>query len=72
MVNIKRWEDDDKWVEIDLDLCTGSGECVDVCPEECYEVVDGKVNANNIGACIECAACDGVCPNDALLDQNSW
>ena len=30
-----RFEDGDLWVEIDLDLCTGSGECVDVCPEDC-------------------------------------
>ncbi|MHA1971863.1 MAG: ATP-binding protein [Candidatus Hodarchaeales archaeon] len=67
-----RFEDNDLWVDIDLDLCTGAGECVEVCPEDCYEVVNGKVNAKNIGACIECAACDGVCPNDAILDHCSW
>ena len=68
----QRFADGDLWVDIDVDLCTGAGECVDVCPEDCYAIVDKKVNANNIGACIECAACDGVCPNDAILDQNSW
>jgi len=52
----KRFEEDDLWVDIDLDLCTGAGECVDVCPEDVYEIVDGKVNANNIAACSECAA----------------
>ena len=68
----KRYEEDDLWVEIDLDLCTAQGECVDVCPEDVYEIVDGKVNADNIGACTECAACDAVCPTDALLDHCSW
>lgn len=67
-----RFEDGDLWVEIDLDLCTGAGECVDVCPEDVYEIVEGKVTVPNIGDCSECAACDGVCPNDAILDHCSW
>jgi len=49
-----RFEDGDLWVDIDLDLCTGAGECVDVCPEDVYEIVDGKVTASNIGDCSEC------------------
>lgn len=68
----QRFEDGDLWVEIDLDLCTGAGECVDVCPEDVYEIVGGKVTVPNIGDCSECAACDGVCPNDAILDHCSW
>ena len=68
----KKFIDGDLWVEIDLDLCSSEGECVDVCPEDCYEIVDDKVNAENIGTCIECAACDGVCPNDAILNHCSW
>ena len=67
-----RIEDEDLWVDIDFDLCTGEGECVDVCPEDVYVLIDGKVNADNIAACIECAACDAVCPNDALIDHCSW
>jgi len=69
---IKKYSDSDLWVEIDLDLCTAEGECVDVCPEDCYEIIEGKVNAENIGSCIECAACDGVCPNDAIINHCSW
>lgn len=72
MANKQRYEEDDLWVEIDLDLCTAAGECVDVCPEDCYVIVDGKVNAKNIGDCTECAACDGVCPTDAILGHCSW
>ena len=72
MANIKKWEEGELWVKIDLELCQGAGECVDVCPEEVYEVVEGKVIADNIGACSECAACDGVCPHDAILDHSAW
>ena len=68
----QRFEDGDLWVDIDLDLCTGAGECVDVCPEDVYAIVDGKVTVPNIADCSECAACDGVCPNDAILDHSSW
>ena len=56
----QRFEDGDLWVDIDLDLCTGAGECVDVCPEDVYEIVDGKVTVPKIGDCSECAI---QCPN---------
>lgn len=32
MTNIKKWASNGNWVELDLDLCAGSGECVEVCP----------------------------------------
>ena len=41
---MKRWEENEHWVEIDLDLCKASGECVNVCPVEVYEIINGKVN----------------------------
>ena len=72
LATIKKWDEDDLWVTIDLDLCKAQGECVDVCPEEVYEIVNGKVIADNIAACTECAACDGVCPTEAILDHCSW
>ena len=53
MTNLKRWEENNHWVEIDLDLCKASGECVNVCPVEVYEIINGKVNADNIFDCIE-------------------
>ena len=67
MSNVKKWEDADHWVEIDLDLCMGVGACSAICPVEVYEVVDGKVTAENIGECIQCGACQGVCPHNAIL-----
>ena len=72
MVDIKRFEDSEAWVETDLDLCAAAGDCVEVCPADVYDIVDGKVNADNIGECIECGACEDTCPNDAILKHWAW
>lgn len=72
MVKIKKWEQEEHWVEIDLDLCVGAAECVNVCPVEVYEVIDGKVVAENIGECTDCMACLDVCPTNAILDHSAW
>ncbi len=72
MPNAQRWEEADQWVEIDLKLCNGAGQCVDVCPADVYQVVDGKVKADNIVECIECGACQDVCPNNAILRHWAW
>lgn len=72
MANAKRWEDGEAWVEVDLDLCVAAGECVDVCPAEVYEIVGDKVSAGEIGECIECGACEGACPSDAILKHWAW
>lgn len=72
MTNVKKWEENDHWVEIDLDLCVGSAECVDICPTEVFELVDGKVIAENISECIDCMACEGICPTHAILNHSSW
>ena len=49
-----------------------SGECVSVCPAEVYEVINGKVDAENIGGCIECGACQDTCPFNAILKHAAW
>lgn len=72
MPALKRWEEEDNWVEIDLDLCAGSGECVEVCPAQVYDIIDGKVTADDIAECIECGACQGVCPYNAILNHFAW
>lgn len=72
MADVKRYETGDAWVEIDRELCTGAGECVEICPADVYEIVDGKVQAERIGDCVECGACEGVCPVDALLKHWAW
>ncbi len=72
MTNIKKWEDNENWVEVDLDLCIGAAECVNVCPSEVYRLVDGKVVAENIGQCVQCLACQGSCPVNAILNHSAW
>jgi len=69
---MKRWEENEHWVEINLDLCKASGECVAICPVEVYEIIDGKVNAENIIDCIECGACQDTCPYGAIVKHWAW
>jgi len=72
MVNIKKWDDFEHWVEVDLDLCIGAADCVDICPAEVYILVDGKVDASNIGECTDCMACLDICPTDAIIKHSAW
>jgi NAD-dependent dihydropyrimidine dehydrogenase PreA subunit len=67
MSNVKKWEDSEHWVSVNLDFCTGIGACQSVCPVDVYEVIDGKVSAENISECIACGACQAVCPHNAIL-----
>ncbi|MEE8402463.1 MAG: 4Fe-4S binding protein [Candidatus Hydrothermarchaeaceae archaeon] len=53
-------------IKIDHDKCTGAGECVDVCPVEVFELVDGKSTAPKVDECIECCACVESCPSNAI------
>ncbi len=68
MANIKTWESEEIGciIKVDYDLCQGSGECIEVCPTEVYELVDEKATAPNIDECIECCACVEACPYDAI------
>jgi NAD-dependent dihydropyrimidine dehydrogenase PreA subunit len=68
----KKWAEGDCFVEIDLALCKGDSKCADDCPADVYSVTDGKVIAENIGDCVACGACQGVCPNNAILSHSAW
>ena len=72
MTKIKKWEGNDHRVEIDLDLCVGAADCIDVCPVGVYSLVDGKVLADNIAECTDCMACQDVCPTNAILNHSAW
>ncbi|MBC7357903.1 MAG: 4Fe-4S binding protein [Desulfacinum sp.] len=53
-------------VTVDKDKCTGDGECIDVCPVDVYELVDGKAEPVNEDECLGCESCVEVCENDAI------
>ena len=45
--------------------CIGCGKCVEICPAEAIELVDGKARINT-GKCIGCAQCIAICPTEAM------
>ena len=53
-------------IEIDYDKCKGSGKCVEECPSEVFEIVDGKATCPGVDDCIECCACVEFCPENAI------
>ncbi|RLG59240.1 MAG: 4Fe-4S ferredoxin [Candidatus Hydrothermarchaeota archaeon] len=55
---------------IDKDACKGCGDCVDVCPSEVFEIVDGKSEAVRPEDCIECCACVEACPHGAIQHES--
>ena len=63
---VKEWKSEAVTIRVDCDKCTGRGECVDSCPGEVYDLVDGKAVAARIDDCIECCTCVEVCPEKAI------
>jgi NAD-dependent dihydropyrimidine dehydrogenase PreA subunit len=47
-------------------LCTGCGECVDVCPSGAIRMVNSVAQIER-SLCQECEACVYACPNRAIL-----
>ena len=51
-------------IEIDLDKCTGCGNCVPACPFGLLEIVDDKVQLRE--GCTLCGACQEACSYEAI------
>jgi len=51
--------------KVDVDLCTGCGECAENCPADAITIRDGKAVVD-AGACVECEICVNVCPTGAI------
>jgi predicted Fe-Mo cluster-binding NifX family protein/ferredoxin len=51
--------------KIDIDLCSGCGTCVEACPREAIQVVEGVAQVKEED-CIGCGACAAECPLDAI------
>lgn len=54
-------------VLIDSTKCNGCGECVDVCPNEVFELYGNKSVALNAEDCIGCQNCVIVCKKEAII-----
>ncbi|MGB5685081.1 MAG: ferredoxin family protein [Candidatus Electrothrix sp.] len=53
-------------VKIDMEKCTNCRECVEVCPEEVFQLVNGIPVHVHSEKCIECDLCIDICPEDAI------
>lgn len=54
---------------VDLDRCTGSGECVQACPMAILILDDGKADCVDVERCISCCACVNACPRNAITQS---
>jgi NAD-dependent dihydropyrimidine dehydrogenase PreA subunit len=53
-------------IKIDLEKCTGCGDCIPNCPEGALQVIDGKARLVSDLFCDGLGACIGSCPEDAI------
>ena len=52
--------------EIDPSKCTGCGECVEECPTEAVELLEGKAVIVRPENCWYCTNCESICPHEAI------
>ncbi len=55
-----------KIIKIDLDKCTGCGDCITGCPEGAIQLIDGKARLISDLFCDGLGACIGTCPVEAI------
>jgi NAD-dependent dihydropyrimidine dehydrogenase PreA subunit len=54
-------------VNVNMECCTGCGECVNICPVEVYQLgPDGKTDPYQAGECVGCMSCGEVCPDHCI------
>jgi len=53
-------------VTVDEAKCVGCSECVDICPEEVFELKDDKAVVVNGDECVGCESCVEACEEDAV------
>ena len=52
--------------EVNIEICTGCGDCVDFCPTGAVAIVNGKAAVVNPDACNYCTECETICPSGAI------
>lgn len=60
-------------IRLDVERCAGVYRCWEVCPEACFEKVEGRreVVLAHDDRCVRCGACVVQCPKDALAFENA-
>lgn len=53
-------------VSVDNSKCEGCEECVNVCPQGVFRMVDAKSDPYQTAECVFCESCLGVCPAEAI------
>ncbi len=53
--------------ELDHETCSGCGVCLEICPNEVYQVVGERPKPVALEECIECGACEEQCPVHAIV-----
>jgi ferredoxin len=56
-------------LELDAELCTGCGMCMEVCPHAVFRLDGDHAVLRDRDACIECGACVTNCESGALRVQ---
>lgn len=51
---------------INRELCTGCGDCLEVCPHAVLAIVNRKAEVRDRASCMECGACARNCPAQAI------
>jgi len=54
-------------INVDEDKCDGCKECVEGCPGDVYELIDGKAIPVNNDECHGCHTCEELCETDAII-----
>lgn len=57
---------------LDEQRCTGTGDCVRVCPTDCLELRRGAPVLARPFECVSCGLCAAVCPTDAIRLERTW
>lgn len=55
--------------QVNIDKCSGCGQCVKVCPALVFELRENKSEVKYGEGCIACGHCWAVCPERAVIQQ---
>jgi len=61
-----RYIEDVSTLVLDEQKCIGCSLCTEVCPHGVFEMQGKKAGIVDFNACMECGACVGNCPADAI------